>query len=300
VDRMQGKVALVTGAARGQGRSHALTLAKQGASIVATDICAQIPAVVYPMASQDDLAETVRLVEELDQPCVSLVGDCRDRADMERVAALAISEFGQIDVAVINHGVGVAGAWYETTEEIWNANIDSNLTGAWNAAVAVIPHMVEQKRGSIIITSSAAGLRPFSGVVAYNASKHGIIGLVKGLAAELGPYSIRVNAICPTNVATPMFHNQANIDMFAGHEGGTLDDVVFAARATNLLPIPWVEPEVISQGVLYLASDDSQFVTGIALPVDAGMTQLPPGIPLVATERIAMLEAELAHLREHG
>jgi SDR family mycofactocin-dependent oxidoreductase len=292
--RMDGKVVIITGAARGQGRSHALVLAREGAQIVATDICDQIPEVAYPMASESDLNETARLVEELDQRCVPVKGDARSSADMRAVAERAISEFGRIDVAVINHGIAVAGLWDETTDEMWASNIETNLTGAWNAARSVIPQMVEQGEGSIIITSSVSGLRPFFGLTSYVASKHGVIGLVKGLAAELGPLSIRVNAICPTNVATPMLHSQVIIDMFAGRPGGTKADMEFPASAGNLLPIPWVEPEAISNGVLFLASDESKFVTGISLPVDAGMSQLPPGVPLIATRRIAELEAQLA------
>ncbi|MBK5220738.1 MAG: mycofactocin-coupled SDR family oxidoreductase [Thermoleophilia bacterium] len=290
--RLSGKVAFVTGAARGQGRSHAVTLAREGAQIVAVDICEQISAVPYPMSTPEDLEETVSLVEALDQRCLAVQADTRDAKAMQEAADNAVAELGKIDIAAINHGIAVPGGWDETTEEVWNANIDTNLTGAWWATRAVIPHMIDNGGGSIVITSSVSGIRAFWGLTSYVASKHGLIGLMKGLAAELAPHWIRVNVICPTNVATPMLHNPVIFGMFAGQEEGTIDDMDLPARSMNLLPEPWIEPEAISYGVLYLASDEAKHVTGVTLPVDAGMSQMPPGIPPAAQERLAELEAQ--------
>jgi (+)-trans-carveol dehydrogenase len=273
-----------------------VTLAREGADIVATDICEQIPLVPYPMATKEELAETSRLVERFDQRCVPMVADVRSSADMRAVTERALEEFGRIDVAVINHGIGVGAPWDEMTDEMWESNLATNLTGVWKAARALLPPMVQQRSGSVVVTASVAGLRPLRGQAAYVAAKHGVIGLVEALAVELAPHWVRVNAICPTNVATPMLHSQQLIDKFAGRAGGTLEDVIFPATGMNLLPLPWIEPSAISDGVLYLASDESRFVTGISLPIDAGMSHLPPGIPLSAAQRIAELESRLAEL----
>ena len=277
--RVEGKVVLITGAARGQGRSHAIRLAEEGADIVATDLCAQLPEVPYAMGTRDELNETAAEVEKLDRRCLAMEADARDSARMREVVEQTIAEFGRLDTVVINHGIGVPHAVdQQDADAIFDATIECNLSSVWRTARAAIPHMREHG-GSIIVNSSAAGLIAFYGLPGYVASKHGVIGLVKALAAELAPDWIRVNTVCPTNVATPMLHNPFIQSMFTGGKpDATIEDMKFPATATNLLPIPWVDSEAISHAVLYLASDEAKYVTGIALPVDAGMSVQPPGI----------------------
>jgi (+)-trans-carveol dehydrogenase len=277
--RVEGKVVLITGAARGQGRSHAIRLAEEGADIVVTDLCAQLPEVPYAMGTRDELNETAAEVEKLDRRCLAMEADARDSARMREVVEQTIAEFGRLDTVVINHGIGVPHAVdQQDADAIFDATIESNLSSVWRTARAAIPHMREHG-GSIIVNSSAAGLIAFYGLPGYVASKHGVIGLVKALAAELAPDWIRVNTVCPTNVATPMLHNPFIQSMFTGGKpDATIEDMKFPATATNLLPIPWVDSEAISHAVLYLASDEAKYVTGIALPVDAGMSIQPPGI----------------------
>jgi (+)-trans-carveol dehydrogenase len=277
--RVEGKVALITGAARGQGRSHAIRLAEEGADIVATDLCAQLPEVPYAMGTRDELNETAAEVEKLDRRCLAMEADARDSARMREVVEHTVAEFGRLDIVVINHGIGVPHALdQEDADAIFDATIACNLSSVWRTARAAIPHM-RAHGGSIIVTSSAAGLIAFYGLPGYVASKHGVIGLVKALAAELAPDWIRVNTICPTQVATPMLHNPFIQGMFTGGKpDATIEDMIFPATATNLLPIPWVDSQAVSHAVLYLASDEATYVTGIALPVDAGMSVQPPGI----------------------
>jgi (+)-trans-carveol dehydrogenase len=219
-------------------------------------------------------------VEKLDRRCLAMEADARDSARMREVVEQTIAEFGRLDTVVINHGIAVPHAVdQEDADAIFDATIESNLSSVWRTARAAIPHMREHGGGSIIVTSSAAGLIAFYGLPGYVASKHGVIGLVKALAAELAPDWIRVNTICPTQVATPMLHNPFILSMFTGGKpDATIEDMKFPATATNLLPIPWVDSEAISHAVLYLASDEAKYVTGIALPVDAGMSVQPPGI----------------------
>lgn len=288
--RMAGKVVLITGAARGQGRAEAVRMAEEGADIVVTDICAQMPEVPYPMGTSEELQETVNLVEKLGQRCLGLEADARDFARMREVAERTVAEFGQLDTVVINHGIAVPHTFdQENADAIFDAIIETNLSAAWRTTRAVVPHL-RKNGGSIIVTSSAAGIIAFYGFPGYVASKHGVIGLVKALAAELASDWIRVNAVCPTNVATPMLHNQFIQTLFSGgNPDATVDDMVFPATATNMLPIPWVDSRAIADGVLYLASDEAKYVTGISLPIDAGMTTQPPGVPPIAAQRIAEL-----------
>lgn len=289
--RMTDKVALITGAARGQGREHAIRLAEEGAQIVATDICSQLVEVPYPMSTPEDLAETVSLIEKLDRRCVGVEADARDITQMRAVVERTVEEFGRLDAVVINHGIGVPHAIdQDDADEIFDATIEANLSSVWRTARAAIPQLKAQGGGSITITSSAAGLIAFYGLPGYVASKHGVIGLAKALAAQLAPDWIRVNVVCPTNVATPMLHNQFIQSMFTGGDPeATVEDMEFPATATNLLPVPWVEPRAISEAVLWLASDEAKYVTGVSLPVDAGMTIQPPGVTPFLGQRLAEL-----------
>jgi (+)-trans-carveol dehydrogenase len=273
--RLDGKVAFVTGAARGQGRSHALRLAEEGANIVALDLCEQIESVPYEMSNEEDLNETVRQVEDLDQRIVARKADVRDLAQVEAVVEEGISEFGRIDIVCANAGIFTLGPAHELSRSDWNDVIDTNLTGVWKTCRAVIPHMIERgEGGSIIITSSTAGIKGYANTAHYTASKHAVVGLARSMANELAPYMIRVNTVHPTSVDTPMIQNEMTYAMFRPDlEHPTRDDAREAFQALNALPIPWVEARDISNAVLWLASDEARYVTGIMVPVDAGMTQ---------------------------
>lgn len=293
--RLERKVAIITGGGRGQGRTHAERMAAEGADIVVTDICAPIPEVApYDTATQDDLDETVRLVEKSGRRCLGIKADARDAAAMQAVVDRTIEEFGRIDILAVNHGVAINLPWDQQTDEIWDTVIETNLSAPWRVARAVIPQLVSQCSGSIIFTASTAAQTPYPSLSAYSAAKTGVLGLMRSLATELGRYNIRVNAVLPGNTGTPMLHSQSVLDMFNGGPGGTLETMRFPSEATMLLPIPWLEPEDISAAVAFLASDDARYITGIALPVDAGTLTQPPGIPLIAATRIGELEAQLA------
>jgi SDR family mycofactocin-dependent oxidoreductase len=289
--RLDGKVALITGAARGQGRSHAVTLAREGAQIVATDLCEQIESVPYALATQADLDETVRLVEDLDQRALGIKADARSSDQMRAAVEETVSEFGRLDILVVNHGTVIPVGWEQMTDDIWDEQIETLLSAVWRTTRAAIPQMIEQGGGSIVFTSSVAGLTGYYSMAAYTAAKHGVIGLMRALSADLAPSWIRVNAVCPTNVATPLLHNQTMLDLFTGKPGATVEDMAWPAQTMNLLPIPWVEPEDVSNAVLFLASEESRYMTGVALPVDAGLLNQPPGVPPMASQRIAELSS---------
>ena len=270
---LTGKVALITGAARGQGRSHAVRLAEAGAAIVAVDICAQIDSVPYPMSTRDDLDETADLVRAAGGSIVAMEADIRSSASLDAAVAAGISEFGGIDIVVANAGTvnGIAPMW-ELSEQQFVDQLDVNLTGTWRTIKATVPHMLRQGRGgSIILISSISGLVAELNVGHYSASKHGVNGLMRTLAGELAPYSIRVNSVNPTNVNTPMIDNPAYNNLFSGGKAGaTQADSIPALQEMNALPIPFVEPIDISNAVLYLACEASRYVTGTAQIVDAG------------------------------
>ncbi|GAA5167981.1 MULTISPECIES: mycofactocin-coupled SDR family oxidoreductase [Amycolatopsis] len=289
--RLAGKVALITGAARGQGRAHAVRLAEEGATIIATDLCEQLDNVGYPLATPADLEETARLVEKQDQACLAVKADARDAQQMAAVVAQAIAEFGKIDILAVNHGILIAEPWDQWTEHDWNTVIDTNLNGVWNATRPVLPHMVEQGSGSVIFTASVSGLLAQVGMLPYNASKHGVVGLMRSLAATMGPHNVRVNTVCPGNVGSPMLLNDMIAKMFSGGAAdATIDDIRFPAQAMNLLPVPWVEPVDVSNAVLFLASDEARYITGTNLTVDAGFFTTPRGVPAIAAERLAALD----------
>jgi SDR family mycofactocin-dependent oxidoreductase len=271
--RVAGKVAFITGAARGQGRSHAVRLAQEGADIIAVDICEDVPGIPYPGATEADLAETVKLVEALDRRIVAAKADVRDYAGLKAVLDDGVAQLGRLDIVSANAGIGTAPvpAW-ELDESVWQTMLDINLTGVWHTAKAAIPLLIEGGHGgSIILTSSAAGLQAYENIAHYVSAKHGVVGLMRTLALELAPHFIRVNSIHPTQVDTPMIQNEPTWRLFRPDlEHPTEADFAPASQAMNALPIPWVEPVDISNAVLYLASDESRYVTGVALPVDAG------------------------------
>ena len=272
--RVEGKVALVTGAARGQGRSHALRLAQEGADIIAVDIARQIGTVPYPMATEGDLAETVKEVEALDRRIIAVQADVRDLRHLSQALDDGVAELGRLDIVAANAGIFSFGTLQELTDEAWNDMIAVNLTGVWHTIKAAVPHIRAGGRGgSIILTSSTAGLKAMENIGHYVAAKHGVVGLMRTAALELARDRIRVNSVHPTSVDTDMIQNSATYALFAPDlpEAERTRDVL-AARfaAMNLLPVPWVEAVDISNAVLWLASDESRYVTGLEVKVDAG------------------------------
>jgi SDR family mycofactocin-dependent oxidoreductase len=271
--RVAGKVAFITGAARGQGRSHALRLAQEGADIIAVDLCGQIGTVPYPMATEADLAETVKEVEALDRRIVATQADVRDYGAVKAALDDGVAQFGRLDIVSANAGIFGFSTLENMDETTWQDMIDVNLTGVWHAAKASIPHLRAAGGGSIILTSSTAGLKAIPNTGHYNAAKHGVVGLMRTLANELAADRIRVNSVHPTAVDTDMIQNAATYELFAADlpEAERTRDVVGARFAElNALPIPWVEPVDISNAVLWLASDEARYVTGVTLPIDAG------------------------------
>jgi SDR family mycofactocin-dependent oxidoreductase len=266
--RVEGKVAFITGAARGQGRSHAVRLAEEGADIIAVDICEQLD-VPYEMSTPEDLEETVRLVEAQGRRIVARQGDVRDFASLEMAVEDGVAELGRLDIVIANAGICSFDPVEELSEEKWGEMLDINLSGCWRTAKAAIPRLADG--GSIILTSSAAGLRGYAGLAHYVTAKHGLIGLMRAMAHELGPRGIRVNCVNPTQVETDMLMNQGTYNMFRPDlDRASKEEFAEASQMGMLIPVPWVQSSDVTNAVLFLASDESKFVTALALPVDAG------------------------------
>lgn len=272
--RMDGKVAFITGAARGQGRSHAVRLAQEGADIIAVDICADIDSVTpyYPLATEDELNETVRQVEALDRRIVARRADVRDLDGLQAAFDAGLAELGHVDAVIANAGIATYGKAWELSAEQWKDMIDVNLTGVFHTAKVAIPSMIEADRGgAILFTSSIGGLKGIQNVAHYVSAKHGMVGLMRTLANELGPHRIRVNTIHPTNVDTIMIQNPGTYAMFSpGDPEPSQEKAMPGFMSLNTLPVPWIEPVDISNAVLFLASDEARYVTGVTFPVDAG------------------------------
>ena len=270
---LDGKVAFITGAARGQGRSHAVTLAENGADIVVVDIDHDIESVFYPLSTADDLEETARLVEKTGQTVLARTVDVRDSDALDSAVAEAIATLGHIDIVSANAGIAttMVKTW-EMSERDWQDVIDVNLTGVWRTIKAVVPPMIAAGRGgSIVLTSSLAGLKGYSNIAGYVAAKHGVNGLMRTLANELGPYNIRVNTVCPGLIHTDMMMNQPTYDIFRPEiENPTKQDATEVFRTMQVLPTDWLEPRDVSEVIVWLASDAARFITGTAIPVDAG------------------------------
>jgi len=272
--RVEGKVAFVTGAARGQGRSHAVRLAQEGADIIAVDICGPIRegALIAP-STPDDLAETVELVKALDRRIVTAQVDVRDFDALKAAVDDGVAQLGRLDIVAANAGIGTGGFTLDHTDEVdWQEMMDINLSGVWKSVKTAVPHMIAAGNGgSIILTSSVGGLKAYPTMGPYIAAKHGVVGLMRTFAVELGQHSIRVNTVHPTNVNTPMFMNEETMKMFRPDlENPGPEDMKVVTQMMHVLPIGWVEPEDISNAVLFLASDESRYVTGLTLTVDAG------------------------------
>jgi (+)-trans-carveol dehydrogenase len=273
---VDGKVALVTGAGRGQGRSHAVRLASEGADVIAVDICAdKLETLSYPLSTEDDLDETIKQVEAAGRRAVKAVADVRSLSETQQAVEAGLAELGRIDIVCANAGIGSWAVAWEMTEQQWSEMIGVNLTGVFNAARAALPSMVERgEGGSVVLTSSTAGLRAYANTAHYTAAKHGVVGLMKVLAQECGPHRIRVNAVCPTTVRTPLVINASTFELFAPDvQNPTEDDVREPFEALNILPgVAWIEPSDVSDAVLFLCSDAAKYITGVALPIDAGNT----------------------------
>lgn len=267
--RVEGKVAFITGAARGQGRAIAVRLAEEGANIIAMDLLEPIPHVTYQGATQEDLDETVRLVEGLGRKIVARKGDVRSLASVREVVDEGVAAFdGQLDIVCANAGIMVLHEWQDGTSEIWDATIATNLTGVWNTAMATAQHLIDNGGGSMILTSSSAGLRGQPFLNPYVAAKHGVVGVMRAFAVELAEHNVRVNTIHPTGVTTPMLDGiQDKYQVFIANHPR------LGASLGNLLPIPATEPVDQANAVLYLASDESRYVTATTMTVDAGVTQ---------------------------
>jgi (+)-trans-carveol dehydrogenase len=272
--KLEGKVAFITGAARGQGRSHAVRLAQEGADIIAVDLMGPVETVGYPLATQQDMDETVRLVEALDRRIIASKADVRDSAALKAAVDDGVAQLGRLDIVLANAGIASFAPVDEMTDQMWDDMIDINLTGVFKTVRAAVPHLKADGRGgAIVLTSSTAGIKGLANLAHYVAAKHGVVGLVKTLANELAPYMIRVNSVHPTSVDTMMIHNEQTYAAFRPDKAPsdvTRDDVGEAFQSLNALPIQWVEPVDISNAILWLVSDDARYVTGVQLPVDAG------------------------------
>lgn len=271
--RLQGKAAFISGAARGQGRVHAVRLAEEGADIIAFDAAGPVPSQGAPAAAPEDLDETVRLVEKLDRRILARRADASDLDAVTAVLDEGLAEFGRVDIVVANAGVqGNPAPIAQISAEEWSNVLATNLTGVFNTVRAAVPHLIAGGRGgSISLISSSIALRAQPGMGPYGSSKTGLIGLMRALALELGEHSIRVNSIHPTTVNTPLLLNDINFKLFRPDlENPRLEDVEPVYRTLNVLPVPWVEAEDIANAVVFLASDEGRYITGVLLPVDAG------------------------------
>lgn len=264
--RVAGKVAFITGAARGQGRSHAIRLAEEGADIIAVDICREYGTAGYPMASEADLAQTVKAVEALDRRIVAIQADVRDLTALRAAVDDGVAQLGQLDIVSANAGICTVQPWDEVSPAIWQDTLDTNLTGVWNTMVVSVPHLIAAGGGSIICTSSTAGIKGLPYFAPYVAAKHGVVGIAKSMANELAVHNIRVNTVHPTGVNTPMAQGLARLAALI-ERSPSLGPIFM-----NALPVEKLEPRDVSNTVLFLSSDEGRYVTGLEFTVDAGYT----------------------------
>lgn len=273
--RFEGKVVFVSGVARGQGRNHAIRFAQEGAHIIGFDLCHDLEHAPYPLATEEDLAETVRLVEAAGGAMHAEIADVRDWDAVKRVSKAGLERFGRIDVVLANAGTYAPMPVQFVGVDSWNETIDINLNGVFLTVKAGIRSMVERNEGgAVVITSSTAGLKGFYGAPAYNAAKHGVVGLMRSLALELAPNQIRVNSVHPTSVGTPMILNEVFpklVRMDLPDPG--VDDAAEFLRTMQPMDVPWIDPDDVSNAVLFLSSDEARYITGTTLAVDAGALQ---------------------------
>lgn len=271
--RLDGQVALITGAARGQGRSHAVALAAEGADVVLCDAAKDIDTVPYALARGDDLAETERLVHDAGRRCLTRVVDVRDTSGLDELVGDAVAEFGRIDICVANAGVCGFGRFWEISDDMWDDMIGVDLTGVFKTLRAVVPHMIERNYGRIVATSSMGGRMGNPNLAHYVAAKFGVVGLVKTLAREVAAHGITVNAICPASVDSAMLHNAPMYGLFCpdlDHPGK--EDVEPLYTAMNLVPRPWLRPDEVSRVVVFLCTDRDAAMTGEAFHIGLGAT----------------------------
>ncbi|MCV6972084.1 mycofactocin-coupled SDR family oxidoreductase [Mycobacterium bohemicum] len=266
---MADTVAVITGAARGQGRSHAVALAERGADIIAVDLCADIAGIPYPLASKSDLDETARLVQATGRRVAPVVADVRDLAALEAGVRAGIDALGEVDIVIANAGVVAIGDPEVRAQPVFDAIVDTNLKGVWHTLIATVPSIVRKGRGgSVVLVSSSQGLTGKGGdgsaaMFAYAASKHGVVGLMRSAANAYAPHKIRVNSVHPSGVSTPMILNDFVVNRMLENPN--------PAVSRNLLPdVPLVEPQDVTEAVLWLVSPRSRYVTGVTIPVDAG------------------------------
>lgn len=271
--RVAGKVAFITGAARSQGRSHAVRLAQEGADIIAVDICGPVESIdMYPAATEEDLAETVRQVEEVGGEVAATRADVRDSASLKAAVDDGVSRFGRLDIVLANAGVFEIAPALEIEDAQWQDVLDTNLTGVWNTCKVALPHILNGgEGGSIVITSSTAGLKGTPNTAHYTASKHGAVGIMRTLANEFGEKNVRVNTVHPTSVDTPMIQNNKTWGLFLPEEPHpTRENAESVFSGINALPVSWVEASDVSNAVLFLCSEEARYITGATLPIDAG------------------------------
>ncbi|MGB3302848.1 mycofactocin-coupled SDR family oxidoreductase [Gordonia sp. (in: high G+C Gram-positive bacteria)] len=271
MDDFTNRVVLITGGARGQGRSHAIAYAERGADIVICDRCEDTETVPYPMATKEDLAETVRLVEATGRKCLAVQANTADREAMTALVAQAEAEFGKIDIAIANAGVSAGAPMGELPGALWDEVIASNLTGVFNTLSAVLPGMIARNYGRIITVSSMLGRGASTNMAAYGASKWGVIGLTKSTALDVARYNITVNAIAPGNISTPMVHNDFMYKLVRPDlEAPTRADVEPVFKMLHAQPVPFIEPEEVTRAVLFYTAEESAHISGTVLPIDAG------------------------------
>ena len=267
--RVGGKVAFITGAARGLGRAFAIRLAEEGADVIAMDLCASVGSTDYAMGSSEELNQTVNAVEALGRRAVAVAADVRDFEKVQAGVDQGVAELGRLDLVCANAGMVSYGGVLDLTPAQWHELLDIHVTGSWNTVRAAAPHLIRAGGGSVVLTSSLAGLRAQAGIAHYVTAKHGLVGLMRNLAIELAPHRIRANSVHPTMTNTYMIRNQSTRQVIqAGIGPGA--DVEDYARARNLLNVPWIEAVDVANAVLFLHSDEARYVTGVALPVDAG------------------------------
>jgi len=272
--RVAGKVAFITGAARSQGRSHAIRLAQEGADIIAVDLAGPVESIgMYPPATPEDLQQTVKEVEALDRRIIATQADVRDSAALKAAVDDGVAQLGRLDIVLANAGVFEIQPSLELTDGAWQEMIDINLTGVWNTCKVALPHLIEGGGGAIVLTSSTAGLKGTPNTIHYTAAKHGVVGIMRTLANEFGKQAIRVNTVHPTGVDTVMIQNEKTWGLFTPDDPNPSKEK-FAELFETLhpLPVPYVQPVDISNAILFLVSDEARYITGVTLPVDAGYT----------------------------
>ncbi|MGW0163227.1 mycofactocin-coupled SDR family oxidoreductase [Mycobacterium sp. NPDC003323] len=273
--RISGKVAVITGAARGIGRAQAVRFAEEGADIIGVDLCGPVGTVIIPPATHEDLAETQRLVRAAGGQMVSAVADVRDVDILRAAVDAGAAQLGGIDIVCATAGITSRATAVEMAEDTWQTMLDVNLTGVFHTCQVTVPHLIARGGGSVVLVSSIAGLRGLVGVAHYTAAKHGMVGLMRSLANELAPHRVRVNTVHPTNVDTPLIQNDAVSSAFRPDldRPPTRAEFAAAARPMNMLDIAWVDPIDVANASLFLASDEARYITAVTLPVDAGSTQ---------------------------